>query len=106
MLKEDRPTVSRVVRWLTGHAFLRMQNWRAEMAPSATCRGCQEKPERADHILLHCGAYLQRRADCFRTYCPALPTPQWKMDRMIRFLQGLAALEEEESEDSEDDSQA
>ena len=73
------------------------------MAESATCRGCQEEPERADHVLLHCGAYLQKRADCFRTYCTSATAPIWKVDRMVRFLQGLAALEEEESDPTNDD---
>ena len=38
LLKEGRESLSRVVRWLTGHAFLRMQNWRAETVTSSLCR--------------------------------------------------------------------
>ena len=30
LLRENRETLSRMVRWLNGHAFQQMQNWLAE----------------------------------------------------------------------------
>ena len=56
ILALPRDTFSRVVRWLTGHAFLRLQNFRADssVTPMSVCRYCSRRPERADHIMLKC----------------------------------------------------
>ena len=58
-----REKFSAIVRWLTGHAFLRLQNHRAGMSDTPTCRGCGEADERADHVLLQCDSYFQERMD-------------------------------------------
>ena len=58
---------SRVVRWLTSLAFLRMQNFRADSSatPMRVCRYCSRRPERADHIMLKCVRLSLLRAECF-----------------------------------------
>ena len=63
LLAMGREKFSAIVRWLTGHAFLRLQNHRAGMSDTPTCRGCGEADERADHVLLQCDSYFQERMD-------------------------------------------
>ena len=89
-----------LVRWLTGHAFLRMQNHRADMADTPMCRACGEKPERADHILLECDSYAMLRAECFNTYSLDVREPQWTVEMVLKFLRSptVSHLEEDEQE--------
>ena len=51
ILALPREEFSRVIRWLTGHAFLRLQNFRADssVTPMSVCRYCSRRPERASH---------------------------------------------------------
>ena len=59
ILSLDRPEFSAVVRWLTGHAFLGLQNFRCGSVVTSFCRLCGQVPERADHLLLRCPRLLR-----------------------------------------------
>ena len=95
---------SRAVRWLTGHAFLRLQNFRAGTTALSTCRLCGRKPERADHILLECPRLSGLRTDCFGSaYIDGEEeSPDWEVGDFLKFITvpEVANLEEEELEDS------
>ena len=56
ILALPREEFSCVIRWLTGHMFLRLQNFRADssVTPMRVCHYCSRRPERVDHILLKC----------------------------------------------------
>ena len=99
ILALGRATFSIIVRWLTGHAFLRMQNHRAGMSDTPTCRACGATEERADHVLLSCDAYHRERMECFLTTNIDPLEPTWEVDRVVKFLQRprIADLEQEEN---------
>ena len=44
------------MRWVTGHAYLRLQNFRADSSVKQMimCRYCLHRKKRADHIILKC----------------------------------------------------
>ena len=65
---------------------------------------CGLVPERADHILLECPRLLGLRAECFRTWIPG-ESPNWEVDRLLKFLESDAVkdLEEPDGKEGEDD---
>ena len=104
ILSYGRATFSTLVRWISGHAFLRKQNHRAAMAESPTCRSCGQAEERADHVLLNCDGYFRERADCFLTVNIDAREPAWEVEQLVKFLRKprVAALEEEEEDETDD----
>ena len=85
ILSLERPDFSMMVRWLTGHAFLGLQNFRCGSVVTSFCRLCGQVPERADHLLLRCPRLSQLRADCFRSWVID-PRPEWEVDWIFKFL--------------------
>ena len=75
-----------LVRWLTGHAFLGLQNFRCGTVAVSFCRLCGQVPERADHILLRCPRLNNLRSDCFRSW-GLDHHPTWEVDWILKFLQ-------------------
>ena len=101
-----RELFSRVVRWLSGHAFLRLQNHRANTssAPDQTalCRLCGEVYERADHVLLHCPRLSLTRAEAFSTLNIDTDKPEWEVRNITKFLSTDAVSNLESPEDQFD----
>ena len=97
ILALPRPQFSRVIRWITGHAFLGLQNYRTQISDTLLCRFCEEVPERADHLLLWCPRLNDLRTDCFRTRIPNLP-PKWEVSWLLQFLNDdlISPLENED----------
>ena len=85
ILSLERPAFSEMVRWLTGHAFLGLQNFRCGSAALSFCRLCGQVPERADHLLLRCPRLAQLRSECFRAWNLG-PIPEWEVDWISKFL--------------------
>ena len=81
----ERPIFSSLVRWLTGHAFLGLQNFRCGSVALSFCRLCGQVPERADHLLLRCPGLTHLRADCFRSWLLDA-RPEWEVDWVAKFL--------------------
>ena len=50
LLSLDREEFSRAVRWLTGHTFLGLQNFRCGTVVTSFCQLCGQVPERVDHF--------------------------------------------------------
>ena len=93
---------SLVIRWLTGHAFLRLQNFRADslVTPMSVCRYCSRRPERADHIMLKCVRLRLLRAECFGPWDLSRTRPEWELSQVLKFLASpkILALEDQEHE--------
>lgn len=84
-----------LVRWITGHTFLGLQNQRVDLTVDGKCRGGGLVEERADHILLECPAFLQLRAESFRTYSVGRKEPAWEVPQLLALLESpqVALLE-------------
>ena len=99
-----RVEFSRAIRWLTGHTFLRLQNFRAGMTALSVCRLCGRKPERADHILLECPRLSGLRTSSFgAAYIDTdKERPSWEVGDLMKFLSAewVLNLEEEEPRNS------
>ena len=98
LLSFPRPKFSRVVRWLTGHAYLGLQNFRCGLEPISTCRLCGQVPERADHLLLECPRLINLRESCFKTWVPSR-NPRWEVDWIAKFVESPPILRLESRED-------
>ena len=85
LLSLDRPAFSGMVRWLTGHAFLGLQNFRCGSVALSFCRLCGQVPERADHLLLRCPGLNSLRANCFKSWLLDA-RPDWEVDWVLKFL--------------------
>ena len=64
---------------MTGHAFLRLQNFRAVSSVTLMSMCCYGlcRPERADHIMLKCVRLRLLRVECFGP---------WDLSRELMFL--------------------
>ena len=95
LLSLPRPAFSQAVRWLSGHAFLGLQNFRCGSTAVSFCRVCGQVPERADHILLRCQGFNNLRAFSFSSW-NLDPIPVWEVTGLLRFLEDprVAALED------------
>ena len=95
ILSLDCPIFSTVVRWLTGHAFLGLQNYRCGSVAISFCRLCGQVPERADHLLLRCPRLNGIRAESFRAWNLG-PIPEWEVSWVLKFLEdpGVSTLED------------
>ena len=71
------------------------------MVDTNVCRGCQEVPERADHVLLECGAYNLLRSRSFLTWNLDRLEPDWSVAKLLKFLSDprIRSLEDDESQD-------
>ena len=85
LLSLDRPRFSQLVRWLTWHAFLGLQNFRCGSTALSYCRLCGQVPERADHLLLRCPCLQGLRASVFRAWTMD-SHPVWEIDWVVKFL--------------------
>ena len=98
LLSLSRSTFSRAVRWITGHAFLGLQNFRCGSEATSACRLCGLVPERADHLLLECPKLAVLRSDCFRVWEPAR-NPRWEVDWIVKFVESPTVLRLESRQD-------
>ena len=94
LLSLDRETLGRIVRFTTGHAFLRRHNFLLDQGEDEECRLCLEDDETASHIILECPALAQRRRDIFGIIASEKIT-DWTVKEMVSFLDcsAIKALE-------------
>jgi hypothetical protein len=93
ILAYKRKQFSQIVRWTTGHAFLRRQNKLTDPTISSdVCRLCSQVPERADHILLDCEPLAFARADAFRSHFLPRERPLWAPAQLLAYLHSKQLL--------------
>jgi ribonuclease HI len=87
----DREKLSRLVRFSTGHNFLRKhQDLQIHKTRTLTklnrCRLCEDDYEESSHIVAQCEPLWRIRSDAF--YKPFLDNPiPWEVPQMVKFLQ-------------------
>ena len=85
LLPLPSPLFSQLVCWLTGHAFLGLQNFRCGSVATCFCGLCGQVPERSDHLLLRSILLTQLKARSFKAWNLG-PQPGWEVDGIICFL--------------------
>jgi hypothetical protein len=99
LLSYNRANFSRMVRFLTGHCFLRRQNNLVDLNYpfSTVCRKCNIYQERASHILMDCEPLWSVRVKHFQSaFLP--PLPLWSPSQLHGFLTEPSIMELEEAE--------
>ena len=87
-IKYNRATFSTMVRWVTGHNFLKRHNAIVEPEPhDPNCRYCGLEPETSSHIITECEVLCHHRSEIFNTHFLNPREPVWRVDRLIAFLQ-------------------
>ena len=87
LLAQPRDVLSRAVRFLTGHCFLRRQRILTKMpAPSIYCRYCGNAPERAIHILTECSFFQPLRITHLGTPMLSPTAPLWLPRNLLALL--------------------
>jgi hypothetical protein len=92
LLKHARSTVGRIVRFLTGFAFLLRQSTivnqsRNPPLEDVSCRLCGEDDETPIHVICDCGHFLTHRLDTIGVHEMPEKNPEWDMESMVKFLQ-------------------
>ena len=98
---QDRITYSRVVRFITGHAFLRRHNTICDTynPPSALCRLCEDGDEETpEHLITFCPNLWRSRMQEFGNIVLNPFRPEWTPSGLVGFLRNpiFAILEEPE----------
>jgi len=97
ILQLKRPEIGRLIRWITGHNFLR-RHWHLidpQTYSSERCRLCNMEPETSLHIIAECMALDFNRLKTLK--CDYMNSPyQWKLRQLNNFLAEFADLLEEE----------
>jgi len=91
ILQLDRPTIGRLIRWVTGHNFLRRHSNIVDPITYSTtkCRLCGREEETSSHVLAECITLDYHRMEIFNV--PYLDLPcQWKLKEVCTFLKEFA----------------
>ena len=101
LLSYNRERVSMLVRFVTGHAFLKRHNMIVEKGTTQGleiediyCRLCESSSEweTPHHVICKCPALMHRRLPYFGDYF--LPNdPSWKMKNLLEFLNCMTITE-------------
>ena len=78
LIKQNRDTFGRAVRWITGHCFLNRHNHLLNPTefPNPKCRLCNWELETSSHIICECEAlWLVRHFHFQETILPLAPIP-------------------------------
>ena len=86
ILSLDRDTLSVVVQMITGHNFLRRQNFVVGDDEDSECRLCLEDEESSFHVIAECPALGNARLTVFGTHHLEQPL-KWS-SQMLTFLRG------------------
>jgi ribonuclease HI len=90
LLKLNRTLYSRVVRWITGHNFLKRHMSLCQGKDeyiSPYCRLCKLKRETSGHLLTTCEAARPQRHKYFGAHVLDSQAPTWTPSQMMSFLQ-------------------
>jgi len=100
ILKQERSDIGLLIRWLTGHNFLRYHRSLLDKTglTSPMCRFCGTEPETAFHIILHCPAFDKERRLILRIEQPDQDPADIPIASLLRFIK-LVGKDLEDPED-------
>jgi hypothetical protein len=91
-MKHARSTVGRMIRFLTGFAFLLRQSTIIDQSRNpplgdVSFRLCGEDNETPIHVICDCGHFISHRLNTIGVHQMPEKNPAWDMESMVRFLQ-------------------
>ena len=108
LLDQPRDVYSRLVRWITGHNFLKRHSALLNPDTLSTCRFCELEEETSSHIIAECQVWCHQRQSCFQLYFLKVTEPTWKVGNLISFLklETIAHLEDSEEDSTQTPNQS
>jgi hypothetical protein len=100
--KLSRPACGKMIRYITGHAYLRRHQTIVYGSGDERCRFCREDPEEPQHLILSCPRLSRVRGECFLFPGGVIPQEEasnLKICRIWSFLQKMGELEDEDAHD-------
>jgi ribonuclease HI len=98
LIKLHRDALSRVIRWTTGHCFLRYHSTLVRTGSRTDdankCRKCRLSPETASHILLECDAFALTRLQAFGSTEMDPDDFEWEPHNLCTMLDLISHMEE------------
>ena len=84
LIKLNRETFSTMVRWVTGHNFLKRHNAIIEPEPhDPNCRYFGLEPETSSHLITQCEVLCHYRAEIFNTHFLSITNPEWRGEQPV-----------------------
>lgn len=98
IMTHDRITLGKLIRWLTGHNFLRRHQHliNPDTYESAKCRLCYTSDETAAHLLLEC-PILNSTRNHFLHHRRPQPPIKWDVPSLKNFIDYIADTMEDQS---------
>jgi hypothetical protein len=92
LMKHAGSTVGRMIRLLTGFAFLLRQSTIIDQSRNpplgdVSCRLCGEDDETPIHVICDCGHFISHRLNTIGVHQMPEKNSAWDMESMVRFLQ-------------------
>jgi len=103
IIKHDRSDIGLLMRWITGHNFLRYHRSLLDKTglTSPMCRFCHTEPESAYHIILHCPAFNDERRLILNIQHPNHDPTTIPISALLQFIKSVGTLlEEPEDQDN------
>lgn len=85
LVLQTRSTYSRLVRFLTGHCFLRAQNFKLGISYSPLCRVCGNDNETPVDLISDCDPLCHKRWRIFDNYLLCTVKPDWSVRQIAKF---------------------
>lgn len=105
LYKTDKSTFSALVRWISGHCFLKRHNYlirqnvitESDEATDPLCRLCEDELETPQHLVTECPCLINLRLNCFGVRLSDPLNPTWDVRGLITFLKDplIQALEQD-----------
>ena len=85
----NRYELGLIVRYITGFAHLRKQNYRIGEAIDFTCRYCGHEEESPSHLITSCPALWKQRLDHLGNFILDKDNPTWTVKGLTSFIKSI-----------------
>ena len=75
-----------MVRWITGHNFLKRHNAIINQETNAVCRFCELELETSSHLITDCEVLVFKRSEIFLSYFLDKENPDWNVKALVKLI--------------------
>src|SRR5262249_15681856 len=94
ILSLDKKDLRKLIGFLTGHNKLKYHMHKMNLADSSVCRGCDNAPETAKHVLCWCPRLRDSRRKCLGDYhLTPEEVKDSKLSDILLFVKGIGWIE-------------